>query len=406
MMQKMVDRHTQRLGISVLTALFFLITSPALAQRVGEVFPPWSPGHLDIHHISTGKGSAAFLLLPDGTTMLFDAGATSRPKPRVADPRPDDSRTPGGWIARYIRHMLDSVREPEIDFAVMSHFHDDHMGAFVDVAQELRVRTLLDRAWPEYDYPVPLEGGYMEAYRNLIEQQASGGGLIVERFTPGRNDQIVLLRDPERFPEFEVRNLAANGEIWTGILDQTQHHFPPLEILTPQDRPNENMCSIALRLSYGSFDYFTGGDLVGVPSPGSPTWHDQETPIAHAIGPVEVHVVNHHGYTDAANAYFLSELRPQVHILESWAPTHPTPSALSRLLSTRVYPGPRDIFSTNTMEVTNIFIPEGSMDRLASRQGHIVVRVAPGGDQYHVIILDDSSESYRVQAVHGPYQAR
>jgi hypothetical protein len=46
------------------------------------------------------------------------------------------------------------------------------------------------------------------------------------------------------------------------------------------------------------------------------------------------------------------------------------------------------------------------LDRLKSAQGHIVVRVEPGGDRFRVIILDDSTESYRVKAVHGPYQSR
>ena len=33
------------------------------------------PGTLDIHHISTGRGNATFFVLPDGTTLLVDAGA-------------------------------------------------------------------------------------------------------------------------------------------------------------------------------------------------------------------------------------------------------------------------------------------------------------------------------------------
>ena len=34
------------------------------------------------------------------------------------------------------------------------------------------------------------------------------------------------------------------------------------------------------------------------------------------------------------------------------------------------------------------------LDRLKSAQGHIVVRVEPGGDTFRVIVLDDSAESY------------
>jgi hypothetical protein len=31
---------------------------------------PWKEGYLDIHQISTGRGNAAFMILPDGTTMV------------------------------------------------------------------------------------------------------------------------------------------------------------------------------------------------------------------------------------------------------------------------------------------------------------------------------------------------
>ena len=32
--------------------------------------------------------------------------------------------------------------------------------------------------------------------------------------------------------------------------------------------------------------------------------------------------------------------------------------------------------------------------------------VEPGGDRFWVVILDDAAESYRVTAVHGPYESR
>src|SRR5262245_37135503 len=44
-----------------------------------------TPGMLDIHQIQTGRGNAACLVFPDGTTMLIDAGAVpDRPGPELA----------------------------------------------------------------------------------------------------------------------------------------------------------------------------------------------------------------------------------------------------------------------------------------------------------------------------------
>lgn len=67
-----------------------LIATLAWAQ---STLPPWTPGTLDIHQISTGRGNAAFFILPDGTTMLVDAGAAGDGIPQT-DPHPDASRRP------------------------------------------------------------------------------------------------------------------------------------------------------------------------------------------------------------------------------------------------------------------------------------------------------------------------
>jgi hypothetical protein len=164
------------------------------------------------------------------------------------------------------------------------------------------------------------------------------------------------------------------------------------------------MCSAGLRLSCGKFDYFTGGDIPGIPYEGFPPWHDVETPVAQAVGPVEACILNHHGYIDSENAFFVGTLRPRVWILNVWDSAHPTARVYSRLQSTRIYPGPRDLFATNMHDANRLVVV--GLDKLASARGHVVIRVAPGGDTYKVVILDDSAESYRVTAVHGPYESR
>ena len=126
--------------------------------------------------------------------------------------------------------------------------------------------------------------------------------------------------------------------------------------------------------------------------------------MAKALGPLEVSVMNHHGYIDSQNAFFISTLRPQVWILSIWDSAHPSPMVYKRLQSEYLYPGPRDIFATNMHEANRLVVV--GLDQLASDHGHLVVRVAPGGDSYQVIILDDSLEAGKVKSVHGPYVSR
>jgi hypothetical protein len=162
------------------------------------------------------------------------------------------------------------------------------------------------------------------------------------------------------------------------------------------------MCSQSIKISYGAFDYYSGGDIPGRPRPGYPAWHDVETAVATAVGPVEAAVVNHHGNRDSTNPFLVSTLRPRVWIIPVWSSDHPGHDVLDRMYSTRLYPGARDVVATNMIEANKIVIGP-LLDRLASSQGHIVIRVAPGGATYSIIILDDSAETFKVTKVFGPF---
>ncbi len=94
--------------------LAFASITPARSEDL----PPWREGYLDIHHISTGQGNAAFLVLPDGTTLLIDAGAADQEFARSVaplksfPPKPDGSRSSAAWIADYIRQFAPPGRKP------------------------------------------------------------------------------------------------------------------------------------------------------------------------------------------------------------------------------------------------------------------------------------------------------
>jgi hypothetical protein len=292
-----------------------------------------------------------------------------------------------------------------LDYGYLTHFHDDHMNAIVDVAARIPIRKMIDRGWPDYGYPAPDHRELQDPDFLRYREWVTHGGVQGERLRPGRTDQIVLLKDVKSYPGFEVRNIAANGEVWTGTGMEARRLFPALDSVAREDWPTENMCSLAMRLRYGKFDYFSGGDMPGTPRPGYPAWQDVETAVARAVGPVDVALLDHHGNRDSTNAALVATLRPRAWIIPVWSADHPGHDVLDRMYSTRLYPGPRDVFATNMLEANRLVIGP-LLDRLLSAQGHIVVRVAPGGASYQVIILDDSAETYAVTAVHGPFESR
>src|SRR5262245_53574895 len=393
------------------------VAAPA-ASEVGKPLPAWSRGMLDIHQISTGRGNSALFILPDGTTMLVDAGAAGDGTTMAdAEQRPDASRTSGGWIVHYIERAM-APTHAHLDYAVLTHFHADHIGqvtptsplsksgafkltGITEVGERIAIDTIIDRGT---SYLPPPDDETMRNYRAFLARQVAAGHKA-ESLKPGRADQIVLRHAAKELPSFEVRNVAANGIVCTGKGNATLSIFPPLDSIAPDDRPSENMCSLGLRIRYGRFDYFTGGDMPGVPDAGAPEWQSVEKAVARAIGPTDVHVVNHHGSIDPASAFFLGTLQSPVMILPAWSATHPSQDALKRMLTKRLYPGPHDVFVTTLREPTKASIGSRT-DQLKAQHGHIVVRVEPGGDRYRVFVLDDTTSEAMVVSVHGPYLSR
>ncbi len=426
------------------SCLLCLLALSAYAQEIGKPLPAWQDGMLDIHHINTGRGDAAFCIFPDGTTMLFDAGELDPTSARTNSPRnaklhPNDTKTAGEWVAWYIKKMAPAGKATGIDYALISHFHDDHFGGYykgvkqsekggyfktgiTSVGDELKIGTLIDRGYPAYDFPVdikrrlqqyvsknPAATGYLKSMQNywdFIYYHTKNTGMKAEKLQAGKSDQIVMRHQPDLYKNFKVQNIKVNGTVWTGQGTETINLFPFLDAGNTEQLPSENQSSLAIRLDYGDFSYYTGGDNPGIIDLGAPGWTDVETPMAEAIGAVDVAVMDHHGNRDSHNAFNVKTLRPRVWISQTWSSDHPGHEVLRRVTSEYLYPGPRDLFATNMLEANILVIGDALEKAYKSMDGHIVVRVLPGGQEYFVIILNDENEANEVKAVFGPYQAR
>lgn len=400
--------------------LAFLFIGNSLFAQTAEKLPVWKEGEMEIHHINTGKGESVFCIFPDGTTLLIDAGdISSLPPARVTPCLPNDSRSPGEWIARYISNRVPGIDKKGLDYFMLTHFHGDHMGiptdqspktkkggdyllsGVSDVAEYVPFKKLIDRDWPSYDYPQPLKGKEVDNYRAFVMWNTQNTGMTAERFIPGANNQFVPINDPKKYASlFEVRNIVSNGEVWTGVGNQTRKHFPAGKGI------DENRCSAGIRISYGKFDYFNGGDLSGRQSFNAEAWRNIEKPVGEVLGSVEVCEVNHHAYIDAMSDYFISCVQPQVFIMQVWDVLHLNLVTLGAMSSKGLYPGERDIFATNVHELARQYLGEANMSRVTGSDGHIVIKVEPEGHRYYVYVLNASDESYSVKSLHGPYECR
>jgi len=415
-------------------------TGRAIAQpfQTGKPLPEWSEGMLDLHHINTGMGNAAFYIFPDGTTMLLDAGEMNPNSNRAGTPRnsvihPDNSKKPFEWIVYYINQMAPHKKNVILDYALITHFHDDHFGSWypaapmskdgtfrltgiTGVGDKIPIGVLLDRGYPDYNYPDGAQNikrlsvtdsvfvNTAENYKTFVRTGIKRG-MKTMLFKAGSASQI-RLKQPSGFPEFHVRNIKANGMIWTGNDSTAIEHFRSYDPADIKTWPDENTLSNALSIHYGPFVYYTGGDNPGNVFYGDSPFRDVETNIAKSVGEVDVATLDHHGNRDAVNEFMVKTFKPRVWIGQSWSADHPAQEVLIRMTTPYLYPGERDIFSTNMLDANRIVIGPLIDRSYKSLQGHIVVRVLPGGKEFYVIILDDTNKDMLIKKVFGPYSAK
>lgn len=419
---------------------FFAITAAGQVATPGKPLPPWQKGFLDLHHINTGRGNAAYYIFPDGTTMLFDAGEEDPSDPRTFSARnsaihPNNKRLPYEWIVYYIKKMAPHKDNIHLDYAAISHFHDDHFGSWyhdappsskgkyvltgiTGVGDNIPIQHLIDRGYPQYNYPVRMDSfifkfskgddAYLRTIHNyfLFTQTQTARGFEVAQCVAGSITQIRMQYNGKDYPEFYVRNLKSNGKIWTGKDSSVFEYFPPVDPADSKTWPDENSLSLAFAIHYGPFTYYSGGDCAGNVSYGEPWWKDVETPVAKALGEVDVATMDHHGNRNAVSEFQVKTLKPRVWIGQSWSSDHPGHEVLIRATTPFLYDGPRDLFATNMLEANKLVIGSLIDQSYKSTQGHILVRVLPGGKEYYVIILDDSKEDMPVKNVFGPYQSK
>lgn len=419
------------IGISSVTSE---ARSPIRKAKEGEVLPLWRKGYLDIHTINTGRGESTLYIFPDGTSMLVDAGGAIITK-KVASlptaPKPDASITAGQVITDYLRHFLPMTkderpgsfgRSKHLDYMMISHFHADHMGSvaqgqkrneeggfaltgIAEVGNEFLPDKIIVRADPE-EYP----SGNMssEPQRKNIAAFISWGekkGMVKEAMIPGSTSQIALRKKPSSYPGFHVRNIAANGYVWTGTGLQATTEIPSVKALAASGDinayPNENILSCMFTLTYGKFDYFAGGDNQYKSTEAYP-YLDIERPVSKVVPEVDVMKGGHHLTSGANGKELLEALKPFVVVGSPWRDVQPNPETLGRVYDTS--PDAK-VFLTNLAEV-NIPRIRRFLDRICSTSGHIVVRVCPGGSKYWVYVLEDGDQSYKVNRIFGPYRSR
>lgn len=386
---------------------------------------PWAEGELEYHIICTGRGESNFLIMPDGTSMLIDAGDWNDLWDEMAPAMPDERYRAGEYIKRYIQKV--NPHGNNVDYLVISHFHNDHYGdttvrglpksdngkesyvicGVTEVGQEIRFGKEFDRGYPDYDYPKKVNDPDVDNMRLWMKKMNRDYGMVQEKFLSGRGDQIVPLHEDIKIDApFEVRNLSSSGEVWTGKGDETVRWYDQNKD-NVKGGLNENTNSIALRISYGPFALFTGGDISGSLKSKEGGYVNIENLAGKACGPVDVCKLNHHGYRHTTSPEFVASVDAANYLIPAWDYWHIQPTVMTNIMNGGRFDGktpmvfPTHVFYNHRKEYGN----EEWFKLISPEWGHVVVKVAPGGETYRIYVLDATDEEMNVKAIYGPYES-
>ena len=299
-----------------LTATFVLVTVIGLGQAAGGVAssggqPPRGGGEarqtLDIYVIDVEGGQSTLIVTPAGESFLIDTGyaGDGTPQSKAGDPA----------RARDAQRILAAARDAgvtRIDYLLITHFHADHDGGVVELAQLLPIGTFIDHGGvlPEAEARV---AGTLEAFAAYAAVRAKGRHLEP---APG-----------ERLPLTGVTAVvvSAAGATLRQPLPGSGAANPSCgPAAPPAQEPTENPRSTGVRLEFGRFRFLDVGDLTGAPL------FALACPRS-LVGPVDLYLVAHHGGADAANPATFAAFKPRVAIVNNGAVKGGAPETFATL---------------------------------------------------------------------------
>jgi competence protein ComEC len=263
----------------VLVSLAALCALSGLEWRLRAVERP--VGTLRATFLDVGQGDAAIVDLPDGRSMLIDAGGNPGGGP---DP---------GRLA--VLPLLRARRRDRVDVGVLTHPHPDHYGG---------LGALIDAV----DFGELWDSGQSEGERDLQPTSAEAAQLLARARKRG-----AVVRTPQELCDAPLR---AGGAV--------------VSVLAPCPRydsaydANDN--SLVVRIAYGRRSFLLVGDAES---------HTEGALLARGVDVrADVLKVGHHGSRTSSSAAFLRAVAPKLAVISAGAGNrfgHPHPEVRERL---------------------------------------------------------------------------
>lgn len=362
----MLPRRSFALAVTaVFVALLTLTARPDTAEAAIAVpcstAGTWTQGQVNLYWFDVEQGDGQLIVGPTGRTLLIDLGETAW--------NSKGANTNAARIEATIRSICGTGTSPvALDYVMASHHHLDHIGyawnpqdavgAVGNGIYQLltptslggfgfTVGSLLDRdggTWTDANGDGQCTVGTSTAPSNEIAWSNAGTVSQTSRrwicwlYGPaGQADRaniagkVVKLTNSGTWPAIDLGTgvtasiLNANAKDTMqadGVTPVSGNHVSDA---TP---PSENDYSVAVKITYGKWEYATAGDSDGEynTSVNGYTYNDIEAKLAPLYGNVETMRANHHGSDHSSSQKYLDALRPETVFFSCGANSYGHPS--------------------------------------------------------------------------------
>jgi competence protein ComEC len=254
------------------------VLSLVLAATVLTRATAQTPRPLDVYFIDVEGGQATLLVAPTGQSMLIDTGYPG-----------NDDRD-----ATRILSVAKQAGLTRLDYLLVTHYHNDHVGNAPALAARIPIGTFVD-----HGESVETDDTAKALYASYLKARATGRHLLVK---PG--DKIPI-RD------LDVTIVTAGGAHLAQPLSSPAPANPLCAGFTPKGPDSsENARSVGSVITFGRFRMIDLGDL---------TWNKEQELVCpdNLLGTVDVYVTTHHGLDQSGAPVIVHALRPRVAIMNN-----------------------------------------------------------------------------------------
>lgn len=252
--------------------------------------------NLEVYSIDVEGGQATLFVSPAGESMLVDTGW-------------------GGFNNRDANRILAAAKAAgvkKIDYLVITHYHADHVGGVLQLAEKMPIHNFVDHGASVED-----------------NQQ---GKVLFNMYTSYRDKGThIQVKPGDTVPikGLDVKVLSAGGKVIDAPLAGAGQPNPDCGNFQMKDvDPSENAQSVGMLITFGSFRMIDMGDL---------TWNKEKDLVCpmNKIGTVDLYLVSHHGMNMSGSPQFVHALHPKVALMnngprkggspEVWQTIHDSP---------------------------------------------------------------------------------